>query len=396
MRTTAVKWAHSSRCPAKGPARKFWYTHTVEVEFALRQRPAGYVAAAGKPGEKVQVCFRELIGPEDALHLQHQLENMQRSVFDSIPSFPLPSMVDHVLVVVRPDLTCTAHVNDLNIVAQVNTTRSVEKDAPVYVGDIDDVKSVDLGIQVPPDCGIVLVRSIGWKRSLFFDFGPLLKDIGPRTYSLEQALAQQTLLLLGIPGSTGERSGGGRTRLDHMESGLKQLKALLASRCETESAYQELLEAHPWMLGGLYSQVERHQSFDDRSIPDFTATRCYDQCHDIIELKQPFLKLFRKKATYAATFNDAWNQAERYLAFAIQQRSYLRDEKELRFENPKCMLLLGYGLTEQELREVRKKESFGRAIQVFTYDHLVETATHIVELMKTAHERAIPGGLNAV
>jgi hypothetical protein len=149
-------------------------------------------------------------------------------------------------------------------------------------------------------------------------------------------------------------------------------------------------------LGGLYSQVERHQPFDDRSIPDFTATRCYDQCHDIIELKQPFLKLFRKKATYAATFNDAWNQAERYLAFAIQQRSYLRDEKELRFENPKCMLLLGYGLTEQELREVRKKESLGRTIQVFTYDHLVETATHVVELVKTSHERAIPVGLNAV
>jgi hypothetical protein len=93
---------------------------------------------------------------------------------------------------------------------------------------------------------------------------------------------------------------------------------------------------------------------------------------------------------FSAAFNDAWNQAERYLAFANRQRSYLREEKELRFENPRCLLILGCGLTEQELREVRSKEIFARSISVFSYDHLLQTAEHILGLMRTAGERLVP------
>ena len=192
---------------------------------------------------------------------------------------------------------------------------------------------------------------------------------------MEQALAQQALALLGLASGAPADVQGGPTRLQAMIDGLDTLRDLLSEKCDVEAKYQELLEQHPWMLGGMHSEVARHRAYDDRSIPDFTAERCYDGCHDIIELKQPFLKLFRKDAGYTSAFNDAWNQAERYLTFATQQRSYLREEKELRFENPRCLLILGYHLQEHELREIRKKESLGRAISVFTYDHLLETVT---------------------
>ena len=48
-------------------------------------------------------------------------------------------------------------------------------------------------------CGIVVIRSQGWRRSLFFDFCPLHPEAEPRTYPVERALAQQELLLLDIP-----------------------------------------------------------------------------------------------------------------------------------------------------------------------------------------------------
>jgi hypothetical protein len=360
------------------------------IQFKLSERVIGYAAATSKPGEMVPICYRELIGPADAAHLQRQLENLNGSLFSKIPTLPLPSLIDHVLVVIRPDLECTAYINELSIFAQAKTTRGVQAGAPVYATDIADITSVEIGVDVPPDCGLVFMRSTGWKRSLFFDFGPLLPEHGHRTYSLPPVYAQQTLLLLGIlPDTLGERPEGEQTRLQRMEEGLAELKLLLSNRCEQESKYQELLHRNPWMLGGHYSEVLRHRSFDDHNIPDFTAVRCYDRCHDIIELKQPFLTLNRKNGEFTADFNEAWNQAERYLSFATQQRNYLGEEKELRFENPRCVLLLGYGLSERDLRNMRKKESFVRSVSVFTYDHLVETATHIVSLMKTANERVV-------
>ncbi|HEX9707983.1 MAG TPA: Shedu anti-phage system protein SduA domain-containing protein, partial [Steroidobacteraceae bacterium] len=122
------------------------------------------------------------------------------------------------------------------------------------------------------------------------------------------------------------------------------LERLLGERCESESRYQELLAEHPWTLGRPYAAVVRHHAFDDSSIPDFTAVRCYDECHDIIELKQPFLQLFKATGDFAAGFNDAWNQAEGYLTFSSRNRSYLLQEKGLRFEDPKCLLICGYNL----------------------------------------------------
>ena len=111
--------------------------------------------------------------------------------------------------------------------------------------------------------------------------------------------------------------------------------------------------------------MERHTRLDDKRIPDFTAQRCYDEFRDIIELKQPFLACFKQGSPFASGFNDAWNQAENYLSFAIQHRAYLLEEKGLRFEIPNCLLVIGYNLTEPQLQRVRAKQALSRAIRVF-------------------------------
>lgn len=355
------------------------------ISFRISERLAGYAMATTKPGENVQICSRELIGPADAVHLQQQLEQFHGTLFSKIPTLPDPSMINHLLVLISPDLSCTAYVNELKIRYNVKINRSIDLGALVYISDIADVASVDLDVEIPADYGIVFVRSLGWKRSLFFDFGPLHPDGKPRSYQVEQAFAQQALLLLGIPGAS-DAPETFKTRLEHMKSGLDRLRDLLSKRNETESIYQELLEEHPWMLGGVYSKVIRHRALDDKRIPDFTAVRCYDNCNDIVEIKQPFLKLFRKDGSFGSPFNDAWNQAENYLTFAVQQRSYLYEEKDLRFENPRCLLLLGYELTNDEIREIRKKEALGRVVSVLTYEHLFQMASHVYSLMCTAGE----------
>jgi len=363
------------------------------IKFQLNERLAGFALNTPSSGQPVQVLYRELVSPTDSLHLQNRLDQLQGCLFSKILGLPPPYLIDHLLVVIDQDLSGIAYVNELQITAKVRANRAVEAGAPIYAGEISDISSLDLGVEIAIDAAVVLFRSFGWKRSLFFDFGPLKPDFGPRSYSLDRALAQQALLLLGLPPSSPAypESGLSMTRVDHMAQGLERLKQLLSDRCREEVIFQELLENHPWMLGGLYVEVQRHTTLDDRSIPDFTAVRCYDSFHDIIELKQPFLKIFRKSGGFTAAFNDAWNQAERYLAFANRQRQYLRDEKELRFENPRCLLMIGYNLTEPELSEIRSKEILSRSLSIITYDHLIETAQHIINLMQSAGERIVHG-----
>ncbi|MCI0462692.1 MAG: hypothetical protein L0Z62_37560 [Gemmataceae bacterium] len=165
------------------------------LEFQLNERVCGMAMHSASVGEKVQVLTQELIGPTEA-HLLGRLEELQRAVFSKIPGLPPPSTIDHLLLVIRQNLTGTAYVNELRIRVMVRVNRDVE--APVSRRDITDVASVDLGVPVPPDNGVIVVRSAGWRRSLFWDLGPLLPEHGPRDYPLEKVLAQQELLLLGL------------------------------------------------------------------------------------------------------------------------------------------------------------------------------------------------------
>lgn len=356
------------------------------IDFKLNSRLVGFAGAAAKDGETVPVIYREYLAPSDP-NLLERLENLDRSIFRAIPGLPPVSQIDHLLVVIRPDLSAVAWVNELSPKAEVRPNRPIKAGEPVRVSDIEDISCLDLGVEIPEDAAFVLVRSFGWRRSVIYDFGPLQSEPVARDYVLEQAFAEQQLLLLGLATVEAE---GGRTRLEHMRAGLEALDRLLADRVTDEAKYQELLERHPWMLGGVYDRVERHSKLDDARIPDFTGRRSSDLHHDIIEIKQPFLSLFKQSGQLGANFNDAWNQTEGYVAFVQRQRSYLREEKGLAFENPQAVLLVGQNLTDEQRRVVREKESGNLFMKVLTYDELRRVAQHLVELVETASERALP------
>lgn len=118
-----------------------------------------------------------------------------------------------------------------------------------------------------------------------------------------------------------------------------------------------------------------------------TYVRCHDNFRYIIEIKQPFLTCFKQRDNFSASFNDAWNQSERYLSFVHRQRNYLKDEKGLSFENPKCILIIGNNLTPNQLRMIREKESVAKSVVVYTYDHIQRTACHILNLITSAGDK---------
>jgi hypothetical protein len=172
-----------------------------------------------------------------------------------------------------------------------------------------------------------------------------------------------------------------KTEIPELDEPIQKLEALLNSQDNDESHYQELLIEYPWMLGAEYSLVQRHTNLDDRNIPDFTGVRVRDGFRDIIEIKPPFTKMFRDNGGLNNNFNDAWNQAERYFDFARTEKDYLR-RKGFLFDNPKCYLILGFNLTEDELPKARLKERMNPTIHVLTYNDLLTFAKHTVAFIR--------------
>lgn len=161
-----------------------------------------------------------------------------------------------------------------------------------------------------------------------------------------------------------------KKQLSNLREPIGKLESLLSSQNNDESKYQELLMQYPWVLGFTYKLVQRHIRLDDQNIPDFTGVRVHDEGRDIIEIKPPFTKMFRENGDFGNEFNEAWNQAERYLDFARQDKDYLV-RKGFKFDNPRCTLILGYDLTVNDLAKVRTKERLNPAIGLRTYNDLL-------------------------
>jgi hypothetical protein len=385
------------------------------TQFSLPQRIAGFVHGLhdGPEGQRVSVMYRQVVPPDDAVLVNSRLQYLNQSCFRYIPGFPSPPFVEQLLVVIRADLSGVAYINELAPMVQIRPRDGFQAQlgGPVYGKDIVDIAHLSLGVDVPVDAGYVLLQTFGWRRALAFDFGPLRHPPEPREYNLGAVAAQQLAKLLELEPPVDSHSGshtslvavsGLKFKMDAvdpqaisllaMEAGLDRLSHLLNIRCQDEATYQELLAAHPWIFGGLYSSITRHTRLDDENIPDFTGVRRHDGFLDIIELKQPFTPCFKNNGDFSQYFNASWQQAERYVAFVRRQHDYLRDEKGLRFENPRCWLLIGHGLTEAQERELREKSGIAQAITVLTYDQLLSMArSEFGRFQKVANE-ASPAG----
>jgi hypothetical protein len=171
-------------------------------------------------------------------------------------------------------------------------------------------------------------------------------------------------------------------QITDLEKPVRELKELLNRKETDESKYQELIQKYPWILGLQFEAVQDHRKLDDENIPDFTGVRrVHDKERDIIEIKQPFIQIFRRDGNFASEFNDAWNQVERYLNFAREEKDYLR-RKGLRFNNPKCYLFIGFEIPDDGLKKIKNKEKLNPAIEIRTYKDLLAYVESTIEFVK--------------
>ena len=147
--------------------------------------------ATGIEGHPSKVAVREFTSSDDGELFISRLEGIPSIVLSKLPPQAKvgPSIVDHLLAVIRRDLTCTVYVNELRPVARFQALRDIRDGEAVTEDDVADVAEYAFdGISVPDDAAVVCVFSAAWRKGFFFDLAPLGPDAPARDYDLWKLL----------------------------------------------------------------------------------------------------------------------------------------------------------------------------------------------------------------
>lgn len=159
---------------------------TVELEMPF----AGCSEEVAKPGETARVVVSGFYSSEDGLALIEKLEGAPSILLGKLcPPVP-PSRVDHLLAVIDRSGAATIYVNELHMVAKARSAKSCKAGQVLTPDDVADVGELEVGVSIPAECGVVFVISVGWRKALYFDFGPLVSGDALRVSQIAETLGQ--------------------------------------------------------------------------------------------------------------------------------------------------------------------------------------------------------------
>ena len=161
-------------------------------QLQLKHMPVGYALMVPTKGECVPFQRKGFLTSEDGNAFITRLEGVAAHFSPFFGGQGVsPSQVDHFLAVVRPDQSATVYCNELRIEAEMRVKRvsptGVRAGQAVTTDDIADIESanlLDVGgrpVEIPDDCGLVLILSRGWRKCLFYDYSVLHQGAGRRT-----------------------------------------------------------------------------------------------------------------------------------------------------------------------------------------------------------------------
>lgn len=163
-------------------------------EISLKNLPAGYSLSAARKGDQnVRIAFCEFLSSEDGDNFISRLDGFPSEIISHLPSSAgvIPSQVDHLLAIIKKDKTATVYVNELDIIGEILSKRSVKAGEAIQTNDVAGIKSIKLkNVSIPSNAGFFFVFSVGWRKGIFYDFLPLSEKYGHhRNYDLEKRLA---------------------------------------------------------------------------------------------------------------------------------------------------------------------------------------------------------------
>ena len=153
-------------------------------EINMELPPGGYALTSARPGENLPVVDREFTSSEDGQHFIQRLEGFPSDFINLSPTPTKPSQVDSLLAIIHPDGNGIVYLNEVPLLVIARSTGPVTAGSAVYKDDIADIEKVQLDVNIPADAGFMYLFSVGWRKGLFYDFGPLGPRNEPRQFDV--------------------------------------------------------------------------------------------------------------------------------------------------------------------------------------------------------------------
>jgi hypothetical protein len=144
-------------------------------KIRLEQIPGGYAASGGRAGDPIQVIYREFTSTEDGQLFVSRLEGFPTEILEKISGSAnfAASSTSSLLAIIHRDKTAIVYWNEFHPTVKVRAKGKIKKGELVLLDHIMDIEEVVLPPELArDDVGIVYVFSFGWRKALFFDFGP--------------------------------------------------------------------------------------------------------------------------------------------------------------------------------------------------------------------------------
>jgi hypothetical protein len=103
------------------------------------------------------------------------------------------SKIQNCLIVISPSYLAKVYINFPTVATIVSKRISkdgIKKGEAVSTEDIGDLRRIQFpGITIPPDCGIIYIFSVGWRKGFYFDLVPLNPQVQEQRGDLSTMLA---------------------------------------------------------------------------------------------------------------------------------------------------------------------------------------------------------------
>lgn len=163
----------------------------MKFEIELYPPPNGFVMNAVKAGEKAMVSIRGFISTEDGDAFVAMLEELPNQILIKLQSSIIiyPSQVDSLIAVISRDGSTTVYINQ-PYTQKIRAKTSLQAGQTVSDDDIAEIQSIEFpDVVFPPDCGVIILFSKGWRKGFYYDFAPItLPLFEKRDYELSSLL----------------------------------------------------------------------------------------------------------------------------------------------------------------------------------------------------------------
>jgi hypothetical protein len=150
----------------------------MQYNFRLEHPQIGYIARPVHQGDKTELLLTDFLSTSDGEKFIRQLESIYGSLLCRCEgSTPPPSVIDNFLILINRTGETVVHINEVSLDIVVRAKTKVCAGQQLHLDHILNVERLSPdGIEIPQDSGFILMFSTGWRKGLFYDFGPLHGD----------------------------------------------------------------------------------------------------------------------------------------------------------------------------------------------------------------------------